>query len=119
MNAAVLKFPPTTLHAITVCDIDDVAPNTGVCALVGGRHIAVFRVGEDKFFAIDNVDSKAGASVLSRGLVGSLGGRIVVSSPLYKQHYELSSGECLEFPEHSVQAYPIDIVGKQIQLTLP
>lgn len=119
MNAAILKFPPATPNWTTVCHIDDVAPNTGVCALVGGRHIAVFRVGEDKFFAIDNVDSKAGASVLSRGLVGSLGRRIVVASPLHKQHYELSTGECLEFPEHSVQTYPVCILGTQVQLTLP
>lgn len=119
MNAAILKFPPATHHWTTVCDIDDIVPNTGVCALLSERHIAVFRVGEDQFFAIDNVDPKTGASVLSRGLVGSLGGRIVVASPLYKQHYELSSGECLEFPEHSVQAYPVCIVGTQVQLALP
>lgn len=54
-----------------ICPVDDILPDTGVCALVQGRHVAVFRVGTDRFFAIDNVDPKSGASVLSRGLVDS------------------------------------------------
>ncbi len=62
-----------TLHWTAVCAVDEILPNTGVCALVEGRHVAVFRVGRDRFFAIDNVDPKSGASVLSRGLVGNLG----------------------------------------------
>jgi nitrite reductase (NADH) small subunit len=45
--------------------------------------------------------------VLSRGLVGSLGERIVVASPIYKHHFDLRSGECLEAPENSVSAYPV------------
>jgi nitrite reductase (NADH) small subunit len=45
--------------------------------------------------------------VLSRGLVGSLGERIVVASPLYKQHYDLQTGACVETPELSVQAYAV------------
>lgn len=92
-----------------VCSIDDILPDTGVCALVNERHVAVFRVSgsAERLFAIDNVDPKAGASVLSRGLVGNVGERIVVASPLYKHHFDLLSGECLEMPEHSVAAYPV------------
>ncbi len=59
------------------------------------------------FFAIDNVDPKSGASVLSRGLLGSLGDRVVVASPLYKNHFDLRTGECLEAPEHSVRAHGV------------
>jgi nitrite reductase (NADH) small subunit len=95
-----------------VCSIDDILPDTGVCALVNERHVAVFRVGGSagqRLFAIDNVDPKAGASVLSRGLVGNVGERIVVASPLYKHHFDLLSGECLEMPEHSVAAYPVRV----------
>jgi nitrite reductase (NADH) small subunit len=42
---------------------------------------------------------------LSRGLVGNLGPRTVVASPIYKHHFDLRTGECLEAPEHSVDAY--------------
>ena len=81
-----------------VCAVDDILPDTGVCALVDNRHIAVFRVGTARFHAIDNVDPKNGASVLSRGLVGNLGDRVVVASPLYKHHFDLETGACLEDP---------------------
>jgi nitrite reductase (NADH) small subunit len=100
-----------TLPWTAVCAATDILPNTGVCARVAERHVAIFRVGPgtdaDQFFAIDNVDPKSGASVLSRGLVGSLGERIVVASPLYKQHYDLQTGACVESPELSVQAYVV------------
>jgi len=92
-----------------VCPADDILPDTGVCALIDGRHVAIFRVGTERFFAIDNVDPKSGASVLSRGLVGNLGDHIVVASPLYKQHYDLQTGTCLESPDWSVRAYPVRI----------
>ena len=97
-----------------VCTVGDILPNTGICALVGGRHVAIFYVDGGAqpvggLYAIDNVDPNAGASVLSRGLVGSLGGRVVVASPLYKHHFDLRSGECLEAPERSVAAYPVRI----------
>ena len=93
-----------------VCSVDDILPDTGVCALVNDRHVAVFHVkGRGALYAIDNVDPNSGASVLSRGLVGSLGERIVVASPIYKHHFDLQSGECLEAPENSVGAYPVRV----------
>ncbi|HSW20426.1 MAG TPA: nitrite reductase small subunit NirD [Ramlibacter sp.] len=99
---------PATSPWSAVCALDDIVPNTGVCALVEGRHVAVFHLhgDEPRVFAIDNIDPNSRASVLSRGLVGNLGERIVVASPLYKQHFCLESGECLEAPENSVNAYP-------------
>lgn len=108
----------TTASWTNVCPADDILPDTGVCALVEGRHVAVFRVGPDRFFAIDNVDPKSGASVLSRGLVGSLGDRIVVASPLYKQHIDLQNGECIEQPELSVSAHAVRIEGGLVQVSL-
>lgn len=92
-----------------VCALDDILPDTGVCARVGTRHVAVFRVGAQQLYAIDNVDPKAGASVLARGLVGNLAERVVVASPLYKHHFDLATGHCLELPEHSVQAHAVQL----------
>ena len=107
-----------TLNWTAVCAVDEILPNTGVCALVEGRHVAVFRVGPDRFFAIDNIDPKSGASVLSRGLVGSLGEQIVVASPLYKQHYRLRDGGCLEYPELNLPVWPVRLNGEQVEVAL-
>ena len=102
------------LEWTTVCPVDDILPNTGVSALVSGRHVAVFRVGETQLYAIDNVDPKSGASVLSRGLVGNLGDHVVVASPLYKNHFDLATGECLEAPAQSVRTYPVRVDGGRV-----
>lgn len=104
---------------IPVCALDDILPDTGVCALAGGRHVAVFRVGADQVYAIDNVDPKFQASVLARGLVGNLGERLVVASPLHKQHYDLRTGECLESPEHSVRAHAVRVADGRVLLAQP
>ncbi|MBP6652471.1 MAG: nitrite reductase small subunit NirD [Burkholderiaceae bacterium] len=101
-----------------ICAVDDILPSTGVCALVDQRHVAVFRLGADRFFAIDNVDPKSGASVLSRGLLGSVGDRIVVASPLYKNHFDLQTGECLEAPEQSVRAHGVRVDGGRVSVAL-
>jgi nitrite reductase (NADH) large subunit len=90
----------------SVCELEDLWPNIGVCALVNGRQIAVFRIG-DALYALDNYDPASEANVLSRGIVGDLKGEYVVASPLYKHHYSLLTGRCLEDPEKSVNVYPV------------
>ncbi|TWG88424.1 assimilatory nitrite reductase (NAD(P)H) small subunit [Cupriavidus gilardii J11] len=98
-----------------ICPLRDIVPNTGVCALVNDAQIAVFRVGaDDQVFAIANYDPNADAAVLSRGLVGNLGDRLVVASPIYKHHFDLRTGECLEAPEHSVPAYPARVYDGKV-----
>lgn len=106
------------MNFIAICNVDQILPNTGVAALVEGRHVAVFRVGTDAFHAIDNIDPRSGASVLSRGLVGNLGERIVVASPLYKNHFDLNTGECLEAPEQSVRAHAVQVQDGQVWVAI-
>lgn len=83
---------------IAVCRLEDIVPNTGVCALVGGRQVAVFRLDDGSVHAVDNHDPFSRANVLSRGIVGDVKGELVVASPVYKQHFSLATGECLEEP---------------------
>ncbi len=90
-----------------VCALDDINPSMGVCALLGRRQVAVFRLSDDRLFALDNHDPHSGANVLSRGIVGDLGGDLVVASPMYKHHYKLLTGECLEDASTSVAVYPV------------
>jgi nitrite reductase (NADH) small subunit len=96
----------------SVCALEQIVPNTGVCALVNGQQVAIFRVqkdGADNVYAIGNYDPNSDASVLSRGLVGNLGERTVVASPIYKHHFDLLTGECVEEGANSVPAYPARI----------
>jgi nitrite reductase (NADH) small subunit len=99
-----------------VCPLDRIVPDTGVAALLNGRQVAVFRVGTEdpRLFAIDNYDPNSDAAVLSRGLIGSIGDRIVVASPIYKQHFDLQTGECMEAPHNSVASYPVRVEDGQV-----
>ena len=99
---------------VAVCRLDDIVPNTGVCALVRGRQIAVFRLDDDRVYAMDNHDPFSRANVLSRGIVGDLRGELVVASPVYKQHFSLVSGRCLEDAAVRVAVFPVRLEGGMV-----
>ena len=52
-----------------------------------------------RVYALDNFDPASRANVLSRGLTGNLQGERVVASPIYKHHFALTSGRCMEDPD--------------------
>ena len=98
-----------------VCRLDDIVPDTGVAALVGGEQVAVFRI-DQAIYVIGNRDPFSGANVLSRGIVGDLNGELVVASPVYKQHFSLLTGRCIEDPSVSVPVYRAQVEGADIQI---
>jgi len=104
---------------VKVCRLDDIVPNTGVCALVNGRQIAIFRLDDDRLYAIDNQDPFSRANVLSRGIVGDLKGELVVASPLYKQHFSLVTGRCIEDETVSVPVYGASVQGEDVMVQQP
>jgi nitrite reductase (NADH) small subunit len=90
----------------TVCNLEEIVPDTGVCALLRGQQVAVFRLGSaDSVYAIANMDPFSGANVLSRGLVGDRAGKAKVASPIYKQSFCLETGVCLDDPEVRVAVF--------------
>lgn len=95
---------------ITVCKLEDILPETGVCALVGKEHVAIFRpYNNDELYAISNIDPFANASVLSRGIIGEHENELWVASPLKKQRFCLKDGYCLEDEHYSVAHYVVKI----------
>lgn len=67
-------------------------------------------------YAISNFDPIGKANVLYRGIVGSVGNEVVVASPLYKQHFSLQTGQCLQDEESRVEVFPSRINDDQVQL---
>jgi len=102
---------------IGVCFEDDLFEDTGVCAKVADKQIAIFKSRRLKqIFAVSNYDPIGEANVLSRGIIGSIGEAVVVASPLYKEHFNLATGECLEKPEFKLTVYPVKIEKGQVQV---
>ncbi|MES3008245.1 MAG: nitrite reductase small subunit NirD [Pseudomonadota bacterium] len=108
---------------INLCKEDDLVPGSGVCALLeqagGAEQVALFQESpQGPVYALSNYDPLGDAYVLSRGIIGSVGERLVVASPLYKQHFCLQSGQCLEDDTVSVKAWPARIASGTVQIQL-
>lgn len=93
-----------------VCEQQDLVCNSGVVVWHDGAQVALFYLpgAEGKtLYAIDNHDPQSGANVIGRGLVGSIKGDLVVASPIYKQHFRLENGTCLEYPRQRLRVWPV------------
>jgi nitrite reductase (NADH) small subunit len=100
-----------------VCDLEDIVPDTGVCALVRGQQIALVRVGAgEDVFAIGNFDPFSKAFVLSRGIVGDRGGVAKIASPIYKQSFDLRTGRCLDDPNVAVPVWPARVLRGRVEV---
>lgn len=105
-----------------VCATQDLILDGGICVLVEEHQIAIFKVDlgtvERKLYAIDNFDPISKAAVLSRGIVGSIKNRVVVASPLYKQHFDLETGQCLEQSDVKLLTWPIRVNGDVVEIEI-
>lgn len=112
---------------LKACHVDDLVINSGVCVLLNEQAIALYAqtnyVGKDadatlNVFALSNIDPVTQASVLSRGLLGSTGDTLFVASPIYKERYNLETGECIDNDDLSVQSYPTKIVDAFVYIAV-
>ncbi|KAA1420296.1 nitrite reductase small subunit NirD [Nocardioides humilatus] len=104
----------------TVCRLDQIEPEGGVTALVGGEAVAVFRTFDDEVYALSNYDPFSKASVLSRGIVGT---KLVddedvpfVASPMFKQAFDLRTGRCLDDASVVVTTYDVRVVDGLVEV---
>lgn len=103
---------------VTVGRTEDLVPGGGVGALVGGVQVALFWVPELEggLFAVSNYCPFAKINIIARGIVGDVADEPVVASPLYKQHFSLLDGHCIEDPEVSLTCYAVRISGNDVQV---
>ena len=104
---------------IDICPVDDLQPDSGVCALVEDKQIAIFYMPKDNaLYAINNYDPFGKVHVLSRGLIGDIKGEPMVASPLYKQHFSLKTGICFEDETVKNETYAIRIENNRVEISL-
>ncbi|GAA3601828.1 nitrite reductase small subunit NirD [Nonomuraea rosea] len=101
-----------------VCDFSAMLPERGVCALVQGLQVAVFRTHDGAVHALGNLDPFSGAYVLSRGIVGTRKGEPTVASPLHKQVFSLVSGMCLDEDKVSVPVYAVRVADGYVEVSV-
>ena len=104
-----------------ICKVADILPNSGRAALFNGKQVAIFRVrqaDQETFYALGNYCPFSHANVISRGIVGSIGESTVVASPVYKQHFCLETGRCLEDEQQTLATWKVQVVGDTVQLAV-
>ncbi|MGH8869904.1 MAG: nitrite reductase small subunit NirD [Actinomycetes bacterium] len=107
---------PGVVQWTDVCAYADLLPGRGVCALVGGRQVAVVRTDGGVVHAVSNYDPLGGAYVLSRGLVGTRDGAPTLASPLHKQVYDLRTGACLDDPAVAVPVWAVRVRDGRVEV---
>ena len=94
----------------SVCKCADLEIGRGVTALVNGHAVALFRMGEDEFYALGSHDPFARSGMLARGIVGRRADVPFVGSPTHKQAFDLRTGLCLDDPSVHVPTYQVKVV---------
>ncbi|MFJ4397165.1 nitrite reductase small subunit NirD [Pseudomonas sp. NPDC089396] len=103
-----------------VCQANDLVADSGVVVWLKGAQVALFYLPglEQSLYAVDNRDPRSGANIIGRGLVGSVQGELVVAAPLYKQHFSLQSGKCLEDAGQQLRVWPVRMNGEAVELAV-
>ncbi len=105
------------INWLDICDVSDLVEDSGVCALVDEKQVALFYIpAETKVYALSQYDPFGQANILSRGLIGSKEGRLYVASPLYKQRFYLETGECLEDEKVSLPTWKAQLVDNRVMI---
>lgn len=101
-----------------VCTVDDLVPESGIAVWTDDGPVAIFYLPHrlPALFAISHTDPFSGANVLARGITGDLKGQPMVASPLYKQHFNLVTGQCLEDDTVRVNSYRVLLDGNAVRL---
>ncbi|KDU96372.1 hypothetical protein GLUCORHAEAF1_02910 [Komagataeibacter rhaeticus AF1] len=104
-----------------LCGLDDLVAKSGVVAWHDGSQIALFYLpatgdAPARVFAIDNHDPFSNANVIGRGIMGDLKGQLVVASPLYKQHFRLVDGQCLEDPAIRLRTWDARVENAKVAI---
>lgn len=103
-----------------VCPAGAVPEWEGVAALLdGGVQVAIFRLPGERWYALSNLDPCSGAAVLARGIVGDAAGVPVVASPVYKERFDLRTGECLDAEGVAAAVYGIRVRGGVVEVESP
>jgi nitrite reductase (NADH) small subunit len=101
----------------SVCPATQLSVGRGVAALIDGVAIALFCSPSGEIRALSNVDPASGASVMSRGLVGSHGDIVFVASPMFKHRFDLATGECLDHPDYRLAVFAVRVVDGMVEVT--
>lgn len=104
----------------TLCTQNDLVADGGIACWTEDGPVALFWLPDlqPSLYAISHHDPISQANVLARGIVGDRDGEPMVASPLYKQHFRLADGQCLEDAKVRVASYAVRLQGNKVEVEL-
>jgi nitrite reductase (NADH) large subunit len=102
-----------------VIDSTALTIDRSVAVRVDEQSVAVLRTSTGVLAAVGNTDPFSGADVMSRGLVGNVAGRTTLASPMYKQRFDVETGECLDDPGTSLPVFGVREIDGRIEIRVP
>lgn len=82
---------------VPIAPVGNISVDRPFCANVGGRAVAIFKIG-DEFFALDNECSHAGGSLCEGDTTGT-----AVQCPLHASRFDIRTGQVLRGPATTPQ----------------
>lgn len=98
---------------VSVGRVSDFAPGAGKMVDVNGRHVAIFRLGDD-FYAIDNLCLHRGGPLCE----GTIDDKHVVTCPWHGWSYEIKTGTMVQDPRVGVSKHEVRVDGEDVQVRL-
>lgn len=103
---------------VEVCALSQLESLWAEAAIVDGEQLALVRMPDGTVFAVSNEDPATGSYVMCRGIVGSRGDRVTLTSPLHKQVYDLATGECLNSPDLRLRTFETSVESGSVRVRL-
>ncbi|MBB3230912.1 nitrite reductase small subunit NirD [Halomonas stenophila] len=122
MTSATAEAPTMTQTWQPLCTKADLVPFSGVAAWIetteGPAQVALFYLPghATELYAVDHHDPFSDANVIARGIVGDVSGAPVVASPIYKQHFRLDDGQCLEDEAVRLRCWAVCFEGDRVMI---
>ncbi|ALM53277.1 nitrite reductase small subunit NirD [Halomonas huangheensis] len=122
MTTATAEAPTMPQTWQTLCTRADLVAHSGIAACLetheGLLQLAIFYLpGHDtELYAIDHHDPFSDTNVIARGIIGDIKGEPVVASPLFKQHFRLSDGQCVEDEHVKQRTWSVRLDGDEVMI---
>lgn len=97
---------------VNVGRVADFTPGAGKMVVVGGRHVAVFRLG-DAFHALDNLCLHRGGPLCDGAI-----DRGVVTCPWHGWSFEIATGTMVQDPRVGVSRHDVRVQDGEIAVRL-
>ena len=104
--------PELQREFVGVGTVSEFTPGRGRMVVVDGRHVAVFRLG-DEFFALDNLCLHRGGPLCDGPIANN-----VVTCPWHGWSYQIKTGMMVQDPRVGVSCHDVRIDGDRVSVRL-